>query len=185
MAGMRRALCGAALAAALLIGTSLAALAADLPLRAFFGTYSGSGLALNEESDYFSLTMRDLDVSVQPSGKGFTLSWTTVLRQGGDPKNPDIKRKSETVTFVPSSRPGIYVPTGGAGDPVEAGRSVWARIKGQTLTVSTLSVLDDGGFELQRYDRTLTDLGMELVFLSMQNEGVARKVTGRLVKRSK
>ncbi|MBM3483853.1 MAG: hypothetical protein FJX66_11195 [Alphaproteobacteria bacterium] len=179
-----RALIGTVVATALAVGIGLSSLAADLPLKAFFGSYSGSGLARNEESDYFGLTVRDLDVTIKQAGKGFELSWTTVLRQGGDPKKPDVKRKSESVTFVPSSRPGIYVPAKGAGDPVEHGRTTWAHIRNQTLTVNSLSVLDDGGFELQRYDRTLTDLDMELEFLSVHEEGVARKVTGRLIKKA-
>jgi hypothetical protein len=171
-------------AALILVGTVLEAVSADLSIKALYGTWSGSGLARNEESDYFGLTVRDLDVAIRPAGKGFMLSWTTVLRQGGDPKKPNVKRKSESVTFVPSGRAGIYVPTAGAGDPVLQGRSTWAYVHGQTLTVNSISVLDDGGFELQRYDRTLTDLGLELDFLSVREEGVARRVTGRLTKQA-
>lgn len=184
MASIKRALFGAVVAAFVLIGTTLSSLAADLPLKAFFGTWSGTGLARNEESDYFGLTIRDLDVTIQGAGEGFVLNWTTVLREGGDPKNPKVKRKSESLSFQPTARPGIYAPAESARDPVAGGRTIWARVKGQTLTVSTLSVLDDGGFELQRYDRTLTDLGMELDFVSMRDHGIARHVTGRLTKQA-
>ncbi|MSO70296.1 MAG: hypothetical protein EXQ98_08510 [Alphaproteobacteria bacterium] len=184
MTGMKRALFGAIIAASVLLGTTLSSLAADLPIKAFFCTWSGSGLARNEESDYFGLTIRDLDVTLQAAGQGFTLSWTTVMREGGDPKNPNVKRKSESLNFQPTERPGIFAPKEASRDPIAGGRTMWARVKGQTLTVSTIAVLDDGGFELQRYDRTLTDLGMELDFISMHDHGVARHVTGRLTKQA-
>ena len=179
-----RAAIGMAIAVGLVGAVALEALAEDLSIKAFSGTWSGSGLARNDESDYFGLTIRDLDVTIQPAGEGFVLGWTTVLREGGDPNNPDVKRKSESITFVPSGRPGIYVPEGGAGDPVASGRSMWAFIEGQTLTVNVVSVLEDGEFQLQRYDRALTDLGMELEFMRVSGHGVARAVSGRLTKRS-
>lgn len=179
-----RAAIGVALAVGLFGTVAFESAAEDLSIKAFSGTWSGSGLARNDESDFFGLTIRDLDVTIQPSGDGFVLGWTTVLREGGDPNNPDVKRKSESVTFVPSARPGIYVPQGGAGDPVAQGRTMWAFIEGQTLTVSVVSVLDSGEFELQRYDRALTDLGMELEFIRTSGHGVSRAVSGRLTKRS-
>ncbi len=184
MAGMKQMLFGAVIAGAVMIGTTLSSLAADLPLKAFFGVWSGSGLARNEESDYFGLTIRDLDVTIQGNGKGFTLGWTTVLREGGDPKNAKVKRKSESLNFQPTARPGIYAPSESSRDPVGGGRTIWARVKDQTITVNTLSVLDDGGFELQRYDRTLTDLGLELDFISVRDHGIVRRVTGRLTKQA-
>jgi len=184
MTGVKRAMLGGVLAAAVLIGMALPSAAKDLSIKAFAGTWSGSGLARNDESDYFGLTIRDLDVSIQPAGQGFVLGWTTVLREGGDPDNPDVKRKSESLTFVPSSRPGILVPEGGAGDPISGGRSVWAYVKGQTLVITFLSVLDNGEYQLQRYDRTLTDLGMELEFTRISGHGVARQVSGRLTKQT-
>ena len=58
--------------------------AKDLNLAAFFGTFKGSGVSENRDSLYFGTTIRDLDVTIQPAGKGFTIEWTTVIRRGGD-----------------------------------------------------------------------------------------------------
>lgn len=43
-------------------------------------------------------------------------------------------------------------------------------------------VLDDGRYELQQYDRTLTGQGMELVFRRLRDGEQARTVKGRGVK---
>ena len=57
--------------------------AADLPVSAFFGTYSGGGVAENEDSIYFAVTARDMDVVIRPAGAGFNVTWTSVIRRGG------------------------------------------------------------------------------------------------------
>ena len=43
------------------------------------------GLARDDLSDYFDLTVRDLGVTIAVRGQGFNLAWTTVLRDRGDP----------------------------------------------------------------------------------------------------
>lgn len=155
----------------------------DLPIEAFYGTFQGSGLARSDESDYFGLTMRDLDVTIGPAEGGVSVSWTTVLRQGGDPSNPDIRRKSDSIVFVPSGRTGIYRGLR-TGDPLKGDPLVWAYVRGQTLTVHSLVVLDGGDYVIQTYNRTLNDLGMALEFISVRNGETARRVEGRLTKQS-
>ena len=183
MSVIKRVLMVAVLAAGVMLGGSLSSEAKDLPLSAFFGSYSGTGLARNDDTDYFVLTIRDLDVTIQPAGKGFKIDWTTVIREGGSDDKPKVKRRSESISFKPSaSRPGLYVAEGN-GTPPE-GRALWAHIDAQTLSVNSLVVLEDGDFELHRYDRTLTDLGMELDFLSFRQTGLARRVTGKLTRQT-
>jgi hypothetical protein len=183
MSMIKRMLMVAVLAAGVMLGGSLTSEAKDLPLTAFFGNYKGTGLARNDDTDYFVLTIRDLDVTIQPAGAGFKIDWTTVIREGGTADKPKMKRRSESISFKPAaSRPGLYIAEG-SGTPPE-GRALWAHIAEQTLTISSLVVLEDGDFELHRYDRTLTDLGMELDFLSFHQNGLARRVTGKLVKNS-
>ena len=64
--------------------------AGNIQIDAFYGRWKGTGMAETPGSVYFSMTARDLDVLIAPKGEGFTVSWTTVLRQGGDPDNPDV-----------------------------------------------------------------------------------------------
>ena len=61
-------------------------------------------------------------------------------------------------------------------------RYAWARIKGQTLTVHTLVIREDGGYDMQVYNRTLTALGMELEFVAFRDGEERRNASGRLVK---
>jgi hypothetical protein len=53
---------------------------------------------------------------------------------------------------------------------------VWARVIGDTLTVYSLFVDADGGYELQQFDRTLTEGGLNLEFSRISN-GTQRRTT--------
>ncbi len=153
----------------------------DLPIRAFFGSFRGSGIAQNEDSLYFNVTVRDLDLKIVGIGKGFSATWTTVLRQGGDPAKPNVRKRSASLTFVPTTRSGQFRSTE-SGDPLAGKPLVWARIRERTLTIYELNVLEDGRYDMQTYARTLTGEGMELDYTRVQDGEPVRGVKGRLVK---
>ena len=170
---------GVALGAAALVVAPLGA--QELSIAAFFGHWKGSGISESELSVYFRLTARDLDVVIRPEGAGFNVAWTTVQRQKGDPDNPDVVRKSSSLSFIPSGRPGIWRATTSA-DPLTGGTLAWARVKGHTLTVNSLVIDDGGGHEMQIYKRTLSDLGMALEFTRLKEGEPVRTAKGRLIK---
>ena len=179
---MRRFPAAAALAVwGAVLATGAMAQTRDLPLETFYGTFKGSGVAQNEDSLYFGTTARDFDVTIGPAGAGFKVAWTSVIRGGGDPKKPDVKRKSSERTFMPAARPGIY-KTPGDPDPFKGDEVGWARISGNTLSVYLMMIRDDGRYEIQRYDRTLSDLGMQLQFTRVRDGDQVRIVKGRAVK---
>lgn len=155
----------------------------DLPIAAFFGRFSGSGLAAGEDADYLGVTQRDIDVEIAASGNGFRASWTTVLRQGGAPGNPNIRRRATALNFVPMDRPGQYraVESGSllSGQPVS-----WARIRGQTLYIYELNLTEDGRWDVQTYARTLSGAGMQLQYTRLVDGERMRIVRGRLVKQN-
>jgi hypothetical protein len=154
--------------------------AADLPIDAFYGRYQGSGIAENRDSLYFGVTVRDLDVVIGAEGNGFFVEWTSVIRSGGDPANPDIKRRTQRMAFVPGPGGRIYFAKGSQ-DPLDGGY-VWARIADQTLTVNVMLVAKDGSYAIQTYDRTLSGTGMALRFVNVTNGEPSREVSARLVK---
>ncbi len=164
-----------------LLASGAARAGEDLTIEAFSGHFVGTGIAKNDLSEYFALTVRDLDVRITPEEGGFALSWTTVLRQGGDPDNPDVKRKAGAIYFVPTDRAGVFRGAVDM-DPLAGVPFVWARIAGQTLTVHSLVVHDDGSYEIQTYDRTLTGEGMDLKFTRVRDGEPVRTVTGKLAK---
>lgn len=163
--------------------------AEDARLARFFGAYVGSGTAVRS-SDGAS-EQRDLDVSIKAHKKdGFTIAWITVMHGAdGERGGEDVRRRSVEEDFVPyEGRPGVYVlaPRGGLfqkselPNPLKGEPMRWAAIAGDTLTVSSLAITEDGGAELQIYHRTLTPKGMSVQFLRMKDETVLLRLTGEL-----
>lgn len=170
----------AALLAALPSGPSWGQ-AKTLPIDAFFGTFSGGGIAQNADSVYFALTTRDFDVVIRRDGAGFRIDWTSVIRGGGDPANPDVRRKKTSKTLKPADAANVF-HCADAGNPLDGGELCWARIEHNTLSVFLMTVDKDGIYELQQYDRTLSGSGMKLLFRSWRDGDRLRSVSGRLVK---
>ena len=178
---MKRLLMLAAVALVMVVTPGGSRAAADLPIAAFFGTFTGGGVAENRDSIYFAVTARDFDVVIRPEGAGFRIDWTSVIRRGGDPARPDIRRKKTTKILVPAGAPGVFRGTG-SGDPLAGGELCWARIAGNTLKIFLMMVDKAGIYELQQYDRTLSGTGMQLIFTSLRDGDRVRTVKGRLVK---
>jgi hypothetical protein len=154
---------------------------ADRPLKDFFGTYVGRSITTVEEG----LSERDLSMTIKPHKEnGFSVAWTTLIRK----KNAEWSRKSYTINFGPTKRPGIYGSEmrsnmfGGAVplDPLEGEPFVWARIDGNTLTVYALIIREDGDYEIQVYDRTWTPKGLALKFTRFRNGEPLKLITGEL-----
>jgi hypothetical protein len=162
------------------LALALPAAAADLNIKAFFGKFTGSGIAQSEDSIYFATTVRDTDVEIGPTPDGFRMVWTTVLRQGGDPSKPNVRRRQTTMDFTQQvqlnqfkAKPGEGIPPGG---------QAWARINGNTLTVYIFGVDENGMYEIQSYARTLTGAGMDLIFSRIKDGEETRTVKAKLTR---
>lgn len=161
-----------------------AAAAQDVSIRAFYGTFSGGAVAENADSIYFRATARDTDVVIRPAENGFTITWASVIRAGGDPKNPKVKRKETTKRFVPAKPPGLYRAVG-SNDPLDGGELGWATVKGKSLLIYLMVIGKDGAYQIQRYERALSGLGMQLTFTRVRDGEQVRTAKGRLVKTAK
>ncbi len=157
------------------------AVSQDLKLDAFFGTFKGSGVAENKDSLYFGVTVRDLDVTIQPAGDGFDIEWTTVIRRGGDPNNPNVRRKTQKMTFVPAPSAGVYKSTTPA-DPLAGQPLAWARIQDTALIINVFSIGENGSYEVQSYIRNLVPQGMAFTFQRIRDGEPVRTVKGNLIK---
>ena len=171
----------AILAAVFWLGATGQGTAQNLPPTAFYGHYAGGGIAVSADSLYFGVTVRDMDVVVEPSAEGFFVAWTTVIRQGGDPSDPDVRRKSTEYEFVPSGMPDVYRGKT-TSDPLQGGVYAWARIERNTMNVYLLSIDETGVYNMQSYARTLAGGGMELVFKRIRDGEATRVVKAKLVK---
>src|SRR5258708_10256075 len=151
-------------------------------IKAFFGRFAGGGFAEGDDAAYFGMTERDLDVQIAPAADGgFTLAWTTVLRQGGDPQAPDVRRRTASMTFMPRPRAGLFQAADNS-DPLAGGMISWAHISRTTLTVHQFGLLADGRHDVQTYARTLSPTGMDLVYTRVVDGERQRRVKGKLVK---
>lgn len=175
------------LAAVLLLAPPTASVDAaegDQPLEAFFGTYVGSA-RIGGENDY-----RDIIVAIEPARKGFSIFTSTVIREGPERAVPGVKWRSETQQFVQSATPHLYEPMLRESmfsrrrepDMLGGDTLAWASIRGGTLGVFAIDVLEDGHYELRVYERTLTDLGIDLRFVRYRDGVVVRELTGVLAR---
>jgi len=143
----------------------------------FYGSYAGTAESLGKDSG----VTRDLAVVIKPwDDRGFIVEWSTVIhRKGGD------KKTHHSISFYPSPREGIFasaMETNVFGktvpfDPVlkEENPYVWASLKAQTLTITAMYVMDDGGYELQVYERSIDEEGINVDFERISNgESVAQ-----------
>ena len=177
---MKRIVAGA-LALSLWLTLSAAAAAQDLSIRAFTGQWGGSAVANNRDSLYFGVTIRDLDVTITPKAGGFAIAWTTVIRRGGTPGKPKVRKKSVAMEFVSAGRKGVW-RLASSGDMLRGSPYGWARLKGRTLTVYLMEIDAGGTYWLARYARTLSGSGMDLEFTALRDGEPARIVRGKLVR---
>ncbi len=154
-----------------------AAHAQSVDMGAFFGRFEGMGVAEDAESIYFETTVRELAVEIRPSGNGFQIYWSTQFKKGGDPSAPKSKLREATIDFAPTAQPGIFAST----DRDPFGKPIWwAALRGQTLHTYMMQIDAEGRWIIQKYARTLTGTGMELMFERYRDGEDVRSVKGRL-----
>lgn len=153
---------------------------ADHPFLPFIGTYEGQTVFASDAG----LSKRDLTVVIRREDKGFSVEWTTETQKSSG----KTKSKKHIIAFAPSGRPGIYQPIGKIDrfgqsvplEPLKGDPQVWARIAGKTLSVYATVITDDGGVEMQTYDRKLIPGGMELIFTRVRNGRQLKDITAKL-----
>lgn len=165
----------------LLLAAFMAPAWAESAAQRFVGEWSGTTISTTGEG----LEQRDLAVNITAKDKAFTVKWTTIIRKDGK-----ADRREFQVEFQPTPREGVYsaaMRTNMFGareplDPLKGDPYVWARIKGDTLTVHAMHILDDGGYEMQVYDRTVTGDSMALKFSRVRDGQQLVGITGTLKK---
>ncbi|MGR3984261.1 MAG: hypothetical protein OD817_03220 [Gammaproteobacteria bacterium] len=152
------------LAAALALLCAGAAQAADF--ERFIGHYRGS-------AQVGDAGRRDMSVRIRAIDGGFEVNWKSISHKSGG----RLKEKEYTIGFRPTSRAGIYSSAMGVNvfgnpvplDPMKGDPYVWSRIGGGTLTVFSLLIDQDGGYEMQQYNRTLATGGLNLEYDRIRN----------------
>jgi len=169
--------------AGLLASTDLEAAAPDL--EPFFGAYVG--VAEVEDPKTGDVRQRDMDIVIEPYDEdGFMVHWINVTLVDGRRDLPGVERRVQTALFEKADDRDMYVEATAKnpfrereetepmrGDPVR-----WASIDGNTLHVYAFVVTEDGAYELQIYDRVLTDKGIDIRFQRIVDDQVLRRIVG-------
>lgn len=149
----------------------------------FVGVYEGSAEVLSSDG---TAKPRDMSVTIAEMRDGFRVSWTSTTYRA----NGSAKEKSYTIDFVPSHYDSVYASAMKRNvfghdvqlDPMKGEPYVWGRVEGDTLTVYSMYVTDSGGYEIQQFDRTLTEGGLDLEFKNVRNGEILRTVSTFLEK---
>jgi len=154
--------------------------AADRQLADFYGAFLGHGAEEAAEGAQDRKT-RFSQVIIRPAAaeKGFTIEWAT-LKLKGDELPLEADTKSYTQTFRATENPNVYRAT--TSDDDQLAETSWAVIKGDTLSITQITVERDGGYFVAKYDRTLTAKGMNVHFTRIENSRVVRTVKLSLLK---
>ena len=176
--------CAAALMSA--VATCLAVPASAASLEPFIGTYVGVA-EVQDLRDGGDVRWRDMDIVIEPYKQGgFKIHWVNVSLVDGKRAVPGVERRVQTVLFEPAADRDFFVEVAEAnpfrergetrpmrGDPVR-----WASLDEEGLHVYSFVVLEDGRYELQIYDRTLTDIGLDIRFQRIVDGELVREITG-------
>jgi hypothetical protein len=155
-------------------------MAADI--SRFVGHYEGSA-EIEAEGE---LVPRDMSVDIAENEAGFEVAWKSIGRRA----DGSVLDKEFNIAFVPTDRDGIFSSAmkvdlfGHAStmDPMQGDPFVWARITGDTLTVFSMLIDEDGGYEIQEYNRTLAEGGLQLEYLRIRNGEKLRAIEAFLQK---
>ncbi|WP_428924756.1 hypothetical protein [Marinibacterium sp. SX1] len=164
----------------LLVALALALLAAGRAGAAEIADFVGSYKGKAQIASAGEMHQRDLSVEIQETREGFKVDWSTITYRA----DGRTKEAVYSINFVPSDRDEVYSAAMRKNmfghdvqmDPMKGEPYVWARIIGDTMTVFSLFVDDQGGYEIQEFNRTLTEGGLDLDFLSVRNGAVRRRV---------
>jgi hypothetical protein len=170
---------------ALALALACAKSASGASLEPFFGSYVGVAKVENLEGG--EVRRRDMDIVIEPYKQGgFRIHWVNVTLVDGQRAVPGVERRVQTVLFEPAEEHDFFVEVQEGnpfrerddtqpmrGDPVR-----WASLDDQGLHVYSFVVLEDGRYELQIYDRTLTDIGIDIRFQRIIDGAVVRRITG-------
>jgi hypothetical protein len=161
--------------------------AAAAELGDFFGTYVGNA----QELDDTEPMARDMDIVIEPfHDEGFQIHWITVTKVNGRRDVPGVDRTLQSVFFEPAEDDDFFVEVEAdnpfreheAKTPMSGHAVRWASIEDDMLNVYSFVVLEDGRYELQIYNRALTDVGLDIMFRRFDDGELVRQIKGSTVR---
>ena len=172
---------------AILLGLALITVApagAD-EIEPFVGTYVGKAQVLGPNGEV--VEERDMDITIsEERGGGFRIDWINVTLVDGRRDVPGVRRRVDQVVMEPGDRDGVYLEKAQRSlferredvDIISGDALRWARIDDDRLGLFSLIVSQDGGYDLQSYERILTDDGLGIEYSRVKNGVVTRRIVG-------
>jgi len=146
---------------ALIVGGHFVWAAETLSIADFVGHFRGEA-QVQAGDRFFIQQLRDTEVDLRVESDGFRLRWDTVIHYDlGDTSK--VRRRDTEMRFVSGPKSNQF-HTLEPLEPFTEKPVAWAHIDGKTLVVHVLSILADGNYELQTYERSLSGDTMTLFF---------------------
>ncbi|MBP6013855.1 MAG: hypothetical protein KBA31_16625 [Alphaproteobacteria bacterium] len=157
-------------AAALVLASAVQA--ADRKIDDFMGRWVGTGQATQGTAVTQS---RDSEVIFEKAADGFKVSWTTMSSNVNEASKSKVK--ASELTFKKGKKPGVFVDVK-SGAATEGKKTTWARLSGDTLSITQLVIGEDGQWDVTVYNRTLKGAeAMNLAFTRITNGAIARQAS--------
>jgi hypothetical protein len=150
-----------------------------LSIADFVGHFRGEA-QVQAGDRFFVQQVRDAEVEIRSDGNGFRLSWTTVIHSDESDKTM-VRRRNAEMRFVAGPTPSQFRSPEPL-EPFAERPTAWAYIDRNTLVVHVLSILADGNYELQTYERSLSGDVMTLHFSRVFPGRPELVVSGRLIR---
>jgi hypothetical protein len=150
-----------------------------LSIADFVGHFRGEA-QVQAGDRFFVQQVRDAEVEIRCDGNGFRLSWTTVIHSDESDKTM-VRRRNAEMRFVAGPTPSQFRSPEPL-EPFAERPTAWAYIDRNTLVVHVLSILADGNYELQTYERSLSGDVMTLHFSRVFPGRPELVVSGRLIR---
>lgn len=160
----------------LVLAAAPAAVAEDAPrpIDPFLGRFAGGAEVRDPEAPI----PRQSEVEIVPTESGFRLTWTTISFDASG--QGALKINSASEEFQRTADPNVFHVAPDAA-PLEGEPVKWARIAGDTLFVTIMTVGADGRGDVATWARTVRDGRMSLVFTRFEDGELVRRVEGELI----
>jgi hypothetical protein len=150
-----------------------------LSIADFVGHFRGEA-QVQAGDRFFIQQLRDAEVELRTEAEGFWLKWTTVIHYDEGDKTK-VRRRNAEMRFAAGPMPNQFRSLEPL-EPFTERPAAWAYIDGNTLVVHVLSILADGNYELQTYERSLSGNTMTLHFSRVFPGRPELVVSGHLIR---
>ena len=164
---------------ALITESHLVQAADALSIADFVGHFRGEA-QIQAGDRFFIQQLRDAEVDLRTEASGFRLTWTTVIHYDEGDKTK-VRQRNAEMRFVAGPTANQFRSVEPL-EPFAERPAAWAYIDRNTLVVHVLSILTDGNYELQTYERSLSGNTMTLHFSRMFPGRPELVVSGQLTR---